>query len=205
MSDFKYISFFYDPLARLVFGNNLANAKKQFIDRVKPGSVILIFGGGTGDILNDMLSEISNCTIDFIEPSSGMIRMAKKKLHPEYTHRVNFIHGNQICIPNNMQYDAVAVFFVLDVFKQQEALVVSIQLNASLKKDGIWLFADFFPALNYFQKWMMRIMYLFFKVTTGISASRLPEYESIFTQNRLTLTHEKYFLNGWVRSKVYLK
>ncbi|MEO8146283.1 MAG: class I SAM-dependent methyltransferase [Bacteroidia bacterium] len=205
MSNFNHIASIYDMLARLIFGSNLYNAKIHFLNVIKHGSNILIIGGGTGDILNKLLTSTQNTVVDFIEPSQGMIKNARQNLLPEFVNRVNFINDNHNIITHHKQYDVVMAFFIFDIFKQDEALLISKKINDSLKENGLWLFADFFYTENYFQRCLIWLMYRFFKITTGISANKLPDYDVIFKQLKVALTHEKYFMKGLVKARVYKK
>jgi ubiquinone/menaquinone biosynthesis C-methylase UbiE len=205
LKNFNRIARFYDLLVKLTFGNRLSVAKKHLIHYVNPGNKVLMIGGGTGDILNEFFQTSPYPEIDFFEPSEGMISRAKKNLKMSFKNQVCFFNDGYPNITLKGDYDVIASFFVLDVFKQQEAMNMVKQMNASLKPGGIWIVADFFPTNNLFQKLITRIMYLFFKITTGISARRLPDYDLIFSENSLSLSDEKTYYGGWIRARVYKK
>ncbi|MEZ4686196.1 MAG: hypothetical protein R3B47_09055 [Bacteroidia bacterium] len=55
----------YDFLASLVFGNRIRQAQRWLLDFIPEGSSILILGGGTGWILEELAEKahIQPCTI----------------------------------------------------------------------------------------------------------------------------------------------
>src|SRR4030095_10803606 len=119
---FDYIAPFYDALAVTVFGNNLRMAKKHSRHLLPHKGNLLLMGGGTGNILNDLLASHDQIRIDFIEPSQKMLAIAKRRLKRRFEERVNFIHGNHRNIPSGAGYDAVTSFFVIDCLKQDESM-----------------------------------------------------------------------------------
>jgi ubiquinone/menaquinone biosynthesis C-methylase UbiE len=76
---FDPVAPFYDSLAFIVYGNTLIRAKKAFIHCLPEKGKLLLIGGGTGNILNDVLRSRKALFIDFIEPSKKMISLAVKK------------------------------------------------------------------------------------------------------------------------------
>lgn len=205
MNNYNRIASFYDSLARLIFGKKLLQAKRNFLHTIPENSYILIIGGGTGDIMNDILKDRKGCMIDFIEPSEKMISIAEKNVSQEGKTRVRFIHGDQRDIPAAATYDAVITFFVLDLFPQQIAQAFAETVNAHLRQNGIWLFADFFRTKNIFQRFILWLMYRFFKVATHIQSSHVPDYEAIFSNMHFTKEDEYPVMNGFVRSIYWRK
>src|SRR5258706_3883139 len=120
--NFNFIAPVYDPLAFLVYGNNLKKAKKTFFEKIPSQARVLLMGGGTGNILNDLLAKKPFIMVDFVEASSAMMRIAEKNLKKEFQERVNFINGDHHSIPKGVEYDVITSFFVIDCFKQQDAI-----------------------------------------------------------------------------------
>lgn len=201
MASFNSIAPYYDSLSELVFGNNLNKAKKHFIHQLPPNSKILLIAGGTGAILNELLQLLPEAVVDYVEPSEKMIAIAKKKVRKELLNRIHFICGDHHAIPENKEYDAVTSFFVLDCFNHQEAVEFSKAVTSCLKRNGAWLFADFFTQ-NSFHRLLVWSMYRFFRVTAKISASRLPDYECVFRELNFQCCSETDFLSGLIRSKI---
>ncbi len=205
MASFDFIAYYYDFLSELVFGQNLNRAKKHFLYNCSSDSKILLMGGGTGAILNELLQLLPKTTIDYVEPSAKMISIAKKKLKSELSTRINFICGNHLSIPTDRKYDVVTSFFVMDCLKQKDASQFSRTVTGHLKESGVWLFADFYGERNILHKALIWLMYRFFNITARIQATVLPDFELLFSELNFQCKEEQHFLSGLIRSKVLIR
>lgn len=201
-SNFNFIAPFYDQLAYLIYGDNLLEAKKAFFPLIPPDANVLLMGAGTGNILNDLFEKNPTVQIDFVEPSRAMIRIAQKRLLEKFQRQVNFICGDHHAIPAGKRYHVVTSFFVLDCFKQGEALEFGKAITSGLEQNGLWLFADFFYTKNKLQRGLIWFMYRFFRVTANISADKLPDYNALMERLNFKVTGEKILLKGLIRSQI---
>ncbi|MDB5150556.1 MAG: methyltransferase protein, partial [Mucilaginibacter sp.] len=73
-------AWFYDRLSRLIYGRALVNAQVYLLNFVPAGSKILIAGGGTGWILEE-LSKIHPAGLDitYVEISANMTALSQKR------------------------------------------------------------------------------------------------------------------------------
>lgn len=204
-SGFDRIAPYYDSLASLVFGNQLMLSKKHFLQQIPANSKIMMIGGGTGNMLNEILHLSAGNVVDYIEASAAMLQIAREKVDRADSERVHFIHGTQLQIPSNAAYDAVTVFFLMDCMKQEAALEFINLISSKLKEDGLLLFADFFPAKKIYQRFLLWLMYLFFRLTAGIPTGKLPHYDAIFYGSKLQETGRSNFMNGFIQSRCYRK
>lgn len=204
-NNFNLIAPVYDALAYAVFGRKQIDAKLAFLNLIPAGSHVLIVGGGTGNILNELLSTHETIHVDFLEPSRRMIAVAKKNLDRRFESRVAFVEGSHSDLATDARYDVVTSFFLLDMFRQHDALVVAQRLRAALKPDGLWLYADFRNTDKALHRFLLWSMYRFFKVTVNISANRLPDADAIFRTLGLCLREEKLSMNGFIASRVYTR
>jgi tRNA (cmo5U34)-methyltransferase len=202
---FNFVSSFYDLFSRLVFGDKLLLAQREFLPTIKAGASILFLGGGTGKVLNTLLEQTSNTQIDFIEPSAGMLKRAKKNLDEKFSGRVNFINGDQNSVSPGKEYDVALVFFVYDLFREEEALRFTGKIHGALKSGGELLFTDFFPPVGRKQKIILALMYFFFRLLAKISARALPDYQKVIAPSCFHLHDEKLFMSGFVKSRRYRK
>lgn len=201
MNNFDAIARYYDALARMVFGDSILKAQTHFLHVIKPSSNVLILGGGTGWILDELNRRQNPINIWYIELSDEMLSKAKRRNQSFLT--VRFIHGSEEDIPDNILFDAVITNFFLDLFRLDQFNTVIDTILPSLRLGGNWLVCDF---VNH--KWWHRIflwvMYRFFKFTASIDASELPPWEELM---RLA-GHEVYtssFFNNFIKSSVFRK
>ena len=77
--NYDSIALIYDRLARLVYGRSLVNAQLYLLDAIPAEAHVLIVGGGTGWVLEEITKRHpSGLSIDYIDAASKMVALAKK-------------------------------------------------------------------------------------------------------------------------------
>ena len=193
---------FYDQLSRVVFGKAVINAQVYLLQHVPPASKILIAGGGTGWILEELTKvHPAGLKITYIEVSAKMMALSAKRN----------IRANEVIFINSpveiailpTDFDVVITPFLFDNFSQATSEKVFAHLNAALKPGGLWLYADFEPTGKLWQKLLLKSMHLFFKLLCGIEASQLPDVNLLFATRHYSLFHSKAFYGDFIKAKVY--
>lgn len=172
LNDFDRLAFVYDGLAKLIFGKSITESQKYFLKNIPDQSKILILGGGTGEVLTELLT-VKNVLICYIEASEKMIMMAKMKSGNDK--RIQFIHGTENDIPSNEQFDAVITNFYLDLFSDDSLKIVLRKIKKSITTRAQWIATDFINN-TWWQSAMLKLMYGFFRMTCNIEARKLPEW-----------------------------
>ena len=196
---FDAIAFAYDTLTRIVFGRAIAKSQLQYLKLLGERSHVLVLGGGTGWWMNDFLQANPNTRITFIDASQKMIRIAESGLHVK--DRVDFINGTHQNVPNK-KYDAVVLFYFLDLFTNEELPQLTQLINNKITIGGLWLVSDF---VNH-RPWhnaLLKIMYIFFKGVAGLKTQSLPEWQVHLRNQGLIQSEHTTFYNGFIYSSVY--
>ncbi|MGF7042399.1 class I SAM-dependent methyltransferase [Mucilaginibacter lappiensis] len=201
-ANYNNSAWFYDRLARLVYGNALINAQLYLLDYIKPDTHILIVGGGTGWILNE-LTQIhpSGLKITYVEVAADMMVLSKKR--DTGNNEVIFINDAIENVNLSPDFDVVITPFLFDNFTEQTLHIVFAHVHSLLKPGGLWLNADFQLTGKWWQQFLLKSMFLFFKIICGIEASKLPGIEIYFTSNNYKVISEKTFFNDFIVAKVY--
>jgi len=203
--NYNSIAFFYDTICQLVFGQKIKNAQIKSLQFVPANSKMLIVGGGTGWILEE-ISKIhhSGLKITYIDNSSKMIQLSKKRNIA--FNSIEFINESIEDISLLQEkYDVILTPFFFDNFSQSTAEFVFKKLDASLKKSGCWLYIDFYLSekSNYLQKILLKVMYVFFRVICKIEARELPAMAAFFSLYKLEEVENYY--DGFITMQVYQK
>lgn len=189
----------YTGMSRIVFGKTLARAQQHFLTSIRAGDHILILGGGSGDFLNSVLKHQPNITIDYIDISEKMIQLARENTqHPA---AVNFITGTEQHIPDRT-YSVVITNFYLDLFSDNTLSHIVQKIKSHLQPQGRWLVTDFANE-TWWHSVMLWAMYRFFRLTTGIEAKRLPEWQRCLATAVGGNPIHKKFYNGFVMTTVF--
>jgi len=209
VSNFDYIAPFYDRLVQLVFGEELLRIQKRFLSDIPKTSHILIVGGGTGQILIEVLKKVPNAKVCYLEASEKMINYSLERLkteRPSAMNQVLFRHSINLPMLPTASFDVIITPFVLDLFEKQTLEGVFKKLDQALSNKGIWIWTDFVIPQGKFKwpAWMLiQSMYLFFRIVAGISAKKLPDIHSLFRTHQYRLLHREIALKGIVESRVY--
>jgi tRNA (cmo5U34)-methyltransferase len=199
---FNKIAGVYDVLTRTAFGKSLYEAQIFFLSSIPRSSKVLILGGGTGWLLRALLDVNPSCHVWYIEASSSMIELARKKISEAQGHQVHFIHGTENDIPDGMMYDAVVTHFFLDLFPVSLLDGVIGKILEHIRPEAVWLVSDFVYRDKWWQKVMLWLMYLFFRLTCSIDARQLPLWEQRLALHGLDEVKTEPFFGSFIRSIV---
>lgn len=210
INNFNSIARLYDVLCYMVFRNVLKKSQLHFIHQIPHEAHVLIVGGGTGWYLLELLKIIPCKKIVYVEASSEMISLSKKKIAglSHYT-PIEFIEGSIESIYLQEPFDVIVTNYVLDIFREEKLSAIMEKLYYSLKKDGLWMVTDFKITNNryhkHWQKLLVKMMYRFFRSVSQIENDRLLSFSDFFKKLKVKNVHSKDFFSGMIESTVYKK
>lgn len=197
-NDFDKIASVYDALARLVFGRSIVDAQKHFLHCIPRNARVLIVGGGTGWIIRELLAQHPDARIWFVDASEKMIASARKKTtRPD----ILFIKGTEHDIPEET-FDIVITNFYLDLFPTDKLEAIGRRIRHALKPRGIWMIADFLDDKPW-MRWMLKLMFVFFRVTTNIESRGLPDWNKAMNDLGGKKKDGKYFYYGFIEAALF--
>ncbi|WNJ18106.1 methyltransferase domain-containing protein [Pontibacter sp. G13] len=207
---FDRVAPFYDQLAHWVFGEALRQSQRVFLRDIPRGSRVLILGGGSGWILEDMASSCQPKEIVYLEASKGMMSLTEQvveKLSDQWDCQVELRCGNEELIGSFETFDVIFTGFFLDLFESPRFDQIVDQLYGVLEVGGKWVFADFqkSPARSWWQRNLVKIMYAFFRALCGIEAKELPDFEGKFEEKGLWVWKEAWFFQDMICSQLLVK
>lgn len=199
-NDFDRIAFCYDLLVKLVFGKSLARAQSAHLHLIKSEGRVLILGGGTGLILQQVLAQAENTRIDYVEASYEMLKRAKSRV--EENPKVNFVHGTHEDIPA-VDYDFIITPFVLDVFEADALMEVSLLLRDKLSEAGMLLCTDFGQTNRWYYRLLVWLMHRFFRLTTRLRSGELQDIPIALQRSGFNEVKKKTWKGGLLFSGIY--
>jgi len=200
--NYDTIAGIYDRLARLVFGNAQTNAQLYLLQAIPPLSHILIAGGGTGWILEEIANiHPSGLTITYIDASLKMVSLAKKRNVGK--NAIAFIAAPVESVLLEGTYDVVLTPFFFDNFSQKSLEKIFLQIDQSLSPDCTWLYCDFNDTGLGWQRMLLKIMYVFFRSLCGIEATHLPDADALFSKFRYKEKVQETFMKGFISAVAY--
>lgn len=205
-NNYDKIAPYYDRMSRLVFGRAQVNAQLGLLEHIKPGSSILIAGGGTGWILEALAKKYpESLHITYIEISGAMLDISRKKNYGR--NKVEFIHLAIEDFTTQQLNDTIITPFLFDNFSAERATKTFILLNNLLRKGGNWLFTDFTynQTAPLWQRLLLRMMYLFFHAVSHVEASSLPDMETLFIKHSYVPASRSAWYAGFIQAIAYYK
>ena len=207
MANYDKIARYYDFLSRLMFFKSQVNAQINQLKYIRPNASILIVGGGTGWILEELAKVYpQGLKITYLEISEKMILISKKR--DIKNNEVEFICSAVEAFNFNKQYDVVLTPFLFDNFADLQVGRIFNQLNNQLKLGGRWLMVDFSldeKAGRWWRKLLLRTMYTFFKTIGIVETSTLIDVTPYFKANRFVQLEERHYYNKFIKAVVYQK
>ncbi|MEZ2337573.1 class I SAM-dependent methyltransferase [Mucilaginibacter sp. RCC_168] len=203
-ANFNNSALFYDRLSRLIYGRALINAQLYLLHFIEPGSRVLIVGGGTGWILEELAKiHSSGLHITYVEVAAAMMDLSRKR--DTGSNEVHYIQSAIEQVNLTPDFDVVITPFLFDNFTEQTLHTVFTHIHTLLKTRGLWLNADFQLTGRWWQQFLLKSMFIFFRLVCGIEASRLPEIKMHFITNNYAMVDEKTFFTDFIVASAYRK
>jgi ubiquinone/menaquinone biosynthesis C-methylase UbiE len=203
-ANFNNSAWFYDRLSRLVYGKALIGAQVYLLQCVLPNSNILIIGGGTGWILEELTKiHPASLNITYAEVAPKMIALSQKRnIGNNHVVFINDAIENIALAPD---FDVVITPFLFDNFTEQTTSKVFNHIHSLLKPGGLWLNCDFQLSGKWWQNILLKSMFLFFRIVCKIEASQLPDIEKHFATHNYKCIAQQTFFGDFIISKGYMK
>ncbi len=203
--NYDAVASFYDRLAHVVFNGAIKRSQVDLLATIAAGASILIVGGGTGWILEDIAKLYnSGLSITYIELSAKMLARARKRDAGE--NKVLFVQMpvQEFC-PTH-KYDVVITAFLFDNFSANSQQIAFKKLHAALKPGGVWLYTDF--TLSTYSPWhalLLKGMYAFFNLFCSLETNHLPGTEVLFNRFGYVKRREHRYYSNFIESVEYCK
>lgn len=210
-SGFTRVAFFYDALKKLVYGHALEKAQLALLPLMPQQARVLVIGGGSGWVLEQLLSTGKQLDILYLDAAPAMLQRAEQKYtNYQQPHGccVNFRLGTEQALLPQEQFEVILTPFLLDLFPPLRLHRLMARLSQTLAPNGLWLFADFWPIKQpapWWQKALERAMYTFFGVMSGVKAQHFPKYGRHFQALGFQEIFSEPFYSGMVQAKAFRK
>ena len=209
-----------DPIARAyrwieyaAFGRALERSRFCYLDRLAHARRILVLGEGDGRALARLMDVAPQAEVDVIELGAEMIRLARSRAGNSERVRFRNEDVRSASLPFG-HYDGVVSFFFLDCFDEDGCRGVIRKIRDAMTMEGLWLVTDFaipddkaglLRWRNLHARILIRIMYKFFGITTGLRIRSLPPISGLLREAGLDLVERTAEREGLIRSEVWKK
>jgi ubiquinone/menaquinone biosynthesis C-methylase UbiE len=201
----------YRWLEYLRFGRALERCRLAMLPRLGSSRKALLLGDGDGRFLTALAQHNSSIRIDAIDASREMIAVSRRRLaraRIQECNRIHLQHGDVRAIsPLNGKYDLIASHFFFDVFDTTELQIIIDRVAEHAADNALWVVSEFdLPARGWerlaSRAWL-KIMYLLFRLTTGLENQQLPEWRTVLQNAGFVRNEQQIISNGFIVSELW--
>ncbi len=195
-----------DPIARwyrgleyLGFGRALERSRLVFLSDVADARRILVLGDGDGRFLVKLVEQNSRASIDYVDVSGKMLELARQRAG----NRVQYFQADALTFPlPQAEYDLVVTHFFLDCFNPSDLAVLVHRISKSAQLESRWLISEFRQTAAW-SRGLVRMLYLFFRATTGLRTTRLTDHHPLLTGCGFYVTKQQTARFGLLTSELW--
>jgi ubiquinone/menaquinone biosynthesis C-methylase UbiE len=209
MADYLYMN--SDPIARwyqlfeyLVFGRALQRRRLEFLKEVADVRSVLILGDGDGRFTAEFVKQNPQAVVESVDSSARMLQLAERRVGSA---NVQFRVGDARTIALSGKYDLVVTHFFLDCFTNEELDKLVERITGRCMPNARWLVSEFGLPLagvpRFAARALIRIMYFFFRVLTGLRVTHLPNYAPVLARNGFQIMQRQTAAGGLLISELF--
>lgn len=188
----------YPWLETIFAGGLMQRCRTAFLPRTRHCRQALLAGEGTGKFLVELLRQNPDIQVTCVEQSGEMLAQIKARLQQASleSRSIKFLQMDVLnWNPPARQFDLIVTNFFLDCFRAEQLQRLVRLLADSATENAIWLVADFRLPERGWRRWRARLLltalYLFFRLFTALSASRLTPPEKLLEQAGFALVERR--------------
>jgi ubiquinone/menaquinone biosynthesis C-methylase UbiE len=208
--NFDLIARPYRWLEHLTLGRTLERCRLHYLPNLLQQRQALILGDGDGRFLAQLLARNPRLQADAVDTSATMLQLLRKRCElsaPNASVRLQTHHANALTFSiETKSYDLVVTHFLLDCLTQPELEDLITRITPSLTPGALWLVSDFrIPGgpMRLPAKFIVRALYLAFRVLTGLRTTHLPSHTTPLTKAGLTQIAHHYHLAGLLFTELW--
>lgn len=204
------IARWYRPLEYLVFGRALERRRFEYLGQVGEVRRALILGDGDGRFTAEFVRRYPLARVDSVELSTGMLALAQARLRRLKldSEGVRFFQGDARMIDLEGEYDLIVTHFFIDCFDVEELRTLVGRISERCVPGGRWLISEFSSipgagVLSIAAAALIRVMYLFFRIATGLRVKRLPDYVPVLAADGFRIVRQSSAAGGLLVSELW--
>ena len=189
----------YAALEHIGFGGELQRRRCTFLSRVSDARRILVLGEGDGRFLVRLMRESRGAAIDYADLSGRMLQLARRRCGDG----INYHCGDARTMPlPRSEYDLIVTHFFLDCFDESDAAAVVARLSEAARPRARWLISEFREP-SAWARALVRMLYLFFRVTTRLKTRRLVDHHPLLERHGFHLARSERARGGLLASELW--
>jgi SAM-dependent methyltransferase len=203
MMNCDHIARWYRWLEYVGFGRALERRRAAFLSEVAGARHVLALGEGDGRTLADLRAAtfvpgMPPTRIDYVDVSARMLQLARARAG---TDLITYYCADALTSPlPEAEYDLIVTHFFLDCFDEPDLKRVAARIARAAVPGARWIISEFRRS-----GWLVRCLYLFFRVSTGLRTRRLVDHHPVLMNHGFRLIHKRMAWRGLLASELWVR
>jgi ubiquinone/menaquinone biosynthesis C-methylase UbiE len=182
----------------LGFGRTLEHRREAFLNEVADAQRVLALGDGDGRALAALLATAPRATIDYVDVSARMLDLARTRAGTErVAYRCDDARSTPLCAA---EYDLIVTHFFLDCFEKTDQEALATRIAGAAGPQARWVISEFRKP-----GWFVHLLYLFFRMTTGLRTQRLVDHHPLLKRHGFRLERSESAWRGLLASELWVR
>jgi ubiquinone/menaquinone biosynthesis C-methylase UbiE len=207
--NFDRIAPLYRWMEYATFGRSLERCRNRYLLQLQGCRSALILGDGDGRFLARLLAANPNLRADAVDTSHAMLRLLERRAEGLYSDagaRLRTHPTSALIFSPQRSYDLIVTHFFLDCLTQTELDHLCARIVPHLEPGALWLVSEFrIPAgaLHWPSQVLVRLLYLAFRLLTGLRTRELPNHTAALHAADFTRIAQHLSLAGLLTSELW--
>jgi SAM-dependent methyltransferase len=187
-------------IEKLGMGGALERRRRWFLPEFGNARRALVLGDGDGRFLKALLGRNPVVRADYVDLSKRMLELARRKSGAD---RVAYRKADaRMAEFAPGEYDLIATHFFFDCFSAEELAALIGRIAPAAKPGAQWVVSEFCVA-TLPARLLVRFLYLFFRITTGLKTRRLADHRPFLQSHGFRLVNSNHARSGIVVSELW--
>jgi SAM-dependent methyltransferase len=194
--DCDRIARWYRWIEYVGFGRALERRREAFLSDVSDARRVLALGDGDGRALAALLAAAPHACVDNIDLSARMLELARTRAGTD--HVAYRQQDARTGLLPEAEYDLIVTHFFLDCFDETDLGPLIAGLARAATPQARWLISEFRG-----NGWLVRALYLFFRIATGLRTRRLVDHHPLLKRHGFRLLRHEDTWRGLLASELW--
>lgn len=206
--NFDRVARIYRWAEYLALGSLLQRTRVEFLPQIRAARHALVLGDGDGRFTAVLLRASPHIRVHAVDASASMLRLLSARAASlGATSRITAEQASVLAISAPADTDLIATHYLLDCLLHEEVTTLTSRLSTQVRPGCLWVLSDFGlprnPLLRPFARAYIRLLYLGFRLLTGLRPQTLPDPQLALREAGFTRLRRVDRLGGFLYSELW--
>ena len=207
-ANFDRVARLYRWAEYLTLGPLLTRTREEFLPQMRNAQSALLLGDGDGRFTAALLRQNPALQAHAVDSSAAMLRLLHARcLYDGTAPRLRTSHCAVLGLDADKATDLMVTHFLLDCLTQVEIVAMASRFATQVRPGCLWVLSEFgMPRHRLFRPLAaayIRLLYLAFRVLTGLRPTRLPDPQRALSAAGFTRRERRERLGGLLYAELW--